>query len=150
MRKTAIATCLALAVSAGHAADVRTIIIDEAHNDVVLHDGAAARTYVIAPADTLRIDARKFDFHRAGYPNLLPNAVRLIVKDAQYFAAWSPSGVMPLSVETLVPLNNGGRFEGFRAGDVVTLEIGIKEVDEAKRQISFKVQWAATVKVRRP
>ncbi|MEJ6022228.1 hypothetical protein [Ramlibacter sp. PS4R-6] len=130
------------------AAPVPTIVVDAGHNQVVQREGAQAQGYVVAPAASLRLDARKFDFTHAGYPNLKPDAVHVVIKERQYFAPWPKSGLLELSRDTLAAVNDGPAFDGFRAGDSVEIGIGKKDVDHAKRSISFKVQWAAGVTVK--
>jgi hypothetical protein len=146
----AIGLFIAVASAAAVAAtNVPTIVVDAAHNDIVKQEGVKTLSYVIAPGASVRLDARKFDYTQAGYPNLRPNAVHVTIKDRQYFADWGAAAqVLELSSDTLVPVNNGPRFEGFRSGDSVTINLGKKDVDEVKHEISFKVQWSALLKVK--
>jgi hypothetical protein len=147
--ESAVAMFVAVASAAAVAAtSVQTIVVDAAHNEIVKQEGVKTLNYVIVPGASVRLDARKFDYAQAGYPNLRPNAVHVTIKDRQYFADWGTAQVLELSSDTLVPVNNGPRFEGFRSGDSVTINLGRKDVDEVKHEISFKVQWSAMLKVK--
>src|SRR3954462_9301225 len=147
------ARALALSIAAASAAaiaatNIQTIVVDAAHNEIVKHEGVKTLRYVIAPAASVKLDARKFDFAQAGYPNIRPNAVHMTIKGSQYFADWRSDQVLELSSESLVPLNDGPRFTGFHSGDSVEVDLGKKDVDHKKHEISFKAQWAAVLKVK--
>lgn len=125
-----------------------TIIADLQHNEIVQPEGVKPPAFVVAAGPALRIDARRFDFTKGGYPQLTPNAVHVQIKDSQYFAEWDGASLLELSADTLAPANNAPPFAGFRGGETVVVSLGRKEVDHVKRHISFKVQWSARVRVK--
>lgn len=139
---------LSVVLVAATAAEAPTIVVDAAHNQIVQREATKPPAYVVAPRASVRLDARNFDFSKAGYPNLRPNAVRVVLKRHQYFADWDGTGVFEMSPDTLVPQNDAPKFPGFVKGDSVEVNLGKKDVDHARRSISFKVQWAAHVRVR--
>jgi len=134
------------------AADLPTIVVDEAHAGFARPDGSDPPPYSISPAPGVVVLASDYRIpvpKELGVPG--PNSLHLVLgKERKYKVDWRGNGRRhELSAATLRRLPGSVPFDGFRSGDTAIVVIGFDHtgVTPGKENV-LSAMWLGMIKVR--
>jgi hypothetical protein len=122
---------------------MQEIIVDDDHLQL---QGYRQKIYEISAGTSVVLNTERYNYKIPKISGIdSPNMIQIVTSGKQvYSTAYNPNQYQyTLSEQTLMPIGNGGPFNGFISGQQVAIAIGYQD-----EQSGFSVLWVGMAKIK--